>query len=71
MKKERRYDLVFVMIAAGILALLYETSNSQIIEKYGLIFVLLSYFVGKGVGKGVKEKEWREKSNEENDSAGT
>ena len=70
MKKERRYDLVFIMIAAGILALLYETGNSQIIEKYGLIFVILAYFVGKGVGKGVKEKEWHEKSRDANDHAG-
>ena len=70
MLKKRKYDLIFIIFAAGILALLYKTGYSRIIENYALVFVLFAYFIGKGIGSGLKEKEWREKSgnNEEDNS---
>ena len=69
MKKERKYDIIFIIIVAGALTLIHETGNAQIIDnKFALIFFLIVYFVGKGIGKGVKEKEWKEKT-EENDQS--
>jgi len=60
--KKRKYDLIFIIIAAGILTIIQETDYSSILETYSLVFLVISYFIGKGVGKGVKEKEWKEKT---------
>ncbi|MGM0497493.1 MAG: hypothetical protein ACQESJ_06205 [Bacteroidota bacterium] len=65
MKKERKYDLIFIIIAAGTLTIIQETDYSSILETYSLVFLVISYFIGKGVGKGVKEREWKEKSENE------
>ncbi len=62
MKKERKYDLIFIIIAAGILTIVQETDYSSILETYSLVFLVISYFIGKGIGKGVKEREWKEKT---------
>lgn len=64
MKNDRKYDIVFILIISGIMLLLNETKLSWIVEKYGLIIMILTYFIGKGIGKGVKEREWREKTEE-------
>jgi len=62
MKKERKYDLIFIIITAGVLTIVQETNYSSILETYSLVFLVISYFIGKGVGKGVKEREWKEKT---------
>ena len=67
MKRERKYDLIFIIIAAVLLLIIQETNYSSILETYSLIFLVISYFIGKGVGKGVKEREWREKTGNEDE----
>ena len=62
MKKERKYDLIFIIIAAGLLLLIDETGYADLMKKYNLVLLVLIYFIGKGIGKGVKEREWRESS---------
>jgi len=62
MKKERKYDLIFIIIAAGLVLLIDETGYADLMKKYNLILLVLTYFIGKGIGKGVKEREWRESS---------
>jgi hypothetical protein len=65
MKKERKYDLIFIIIAAGLVLLIDETGYADLMKKYNLVFLVLTYFIGKGIGKGVKEREWRESSDSE------
>ena len=65
MRKERKYDLIFIIIAAGLLLIIQETNYSSILETYSLVFLIIAYFIGKGTGKGVKEREWREKTENE------
>jgi hypothetical protein len=67
MKKERKYDLIFIIIAAGILLLIGETGYEDLMTKYNIAFLILAYFIGKGIGKGVKEREWRESSSSNED----
>ncbi|MFO8235303.1 MAG: hypothetical protein R6U04_07870 [Bacteroidales bacterium] len=64
MQKDRRYDIIFILILSGLILILNETQYSWLVQKYGLIFMILSYFIGKGIGKGIKEKEWKEKTEE-------
>jgi hypothetical protein len=65
MKKERKYDLIFIIIAAGLVLLIDETGYADLMKKYNLVLLVLTYFIGKGIGKGVKEREWRESSDSE------
>jgi hypothetical protein len=64
MKRNFKYDIIFIIFAAGILALLHETNNETFINKFAILFVILAYYIGKGVGKGLKEREWKEKTEE-------
>ena len=64
MKQERKVDIIFLILASAIFLLIQRTGNSAFLEQYSLGFVILAYFVGKGAGKGLKEKEWREKKQE-------
>ena len=66
MNKERKYDLIFIIITAIVLTIIQATDYSFILEKYALVFMVIAYFIGKGTGKGVKEREWREKTEDEN-----
>ncbi|MFP3860332.1 MAG: hypothetical protein ACLFUW_05880 [Bacteroidales bacterium] len=65
MKNDRKYDIVFILIISGLMLLINETELSRVVNQYGLIFMILSYFIGKGIGKGIKEREWKEKTEEE------
>jgi hypothetical protein len=69
MKKERKYDLIFIIIAAGLLLLIDETGYADLMKKYNLVLLILTYFIGKGIGKGVKEREWRESSGNNEDQS--
>jgi hypothetical protein len=66
MKRERKFDIIFILVIASLLIILHETGNSSIIDnRFALVLVILTYFIGKGVGKGSKEREWREKTDED------
>jgi hypothetical protein len=69
MLRKRKYDIIFIMLSAGVLTVIIKTGNADILEKFSLIFIILAYFIGKGIGAGLKEREWREKTenNEENE----
>ncbi len=68
MLRKRKYDIIFIMIAAGILTLIIKTNHAEILEKFSLLFIIIAYFIGKGIGSGLKEREWKEKTEEKEGS---
>jgi hypothetical protein len=49
MSRSRIYDLLFIILATGILLAFTETGNASIIGRYALVFVIAAYFSGKFV----------------------
>ena len=64
MKNFPYFDVLFIIIFAGIFLLITYFGYSKHIGQYIVVITLIAYFIGKSIGK----KELRKKQNKENEN---
>ena len=57
MNKFRYYDISFIIICASIFSFLNNYGYSELLSKYSVVLALMSYFVGKYVGRAQSGKK--------------
>ncbi|MCF8364697.1 MAG: hypothetical protein K9H16_02870 [Bacteroidales bacterium] len=51
MKNQPLFDILFIVFIASIFSLISYFGHSKIISQFAVIFALISYFLGKYVGR--------------------